>query len=570
MYGLRGGAPGALPDAPAPINVDPFDGQQDMRLFVRLRPHSDPHEVSALPDIPDVCDLTTSAPAVVRAVSETVSAESAVATTTHVTGSSQTGNAEYVAHIDIPDGAPDNVAAVAPSPPAATKEGTLTTASARADGPPDKVTTVALPTPAATQRGSLTIGSARTNGAPDNDAAELVARGAFLPGSTRQGFTNTRNTCHLAATLQGLFSCADVLRDFPHRCTPACDAPCVVRMLSVSEYVSRTAAFPPHLNAWESLFQGWEMDLHVMQDVHEDLMHIIAGLPATTRARATTQCLQYNRRTFTCACVNDTVTTCQEPSCHVELDVVGLSSEGSSIQAIVEQRATWTSPSDSHCEQCQAAATQEQRWEYISTGSLLIFTLKRYKQESTSRNLKRYKRDATSSIRSCEAMQNIPKIRTVVEPSEVLDLLDTTWTLHAVIVHRGPSCDDGHYVCYVRRETLWKLFDDDKTHLSDSLPPETHTDGVVFFYQSVRDITAQQSGGVTAQHNTPPEATAGSASQMPPLPPPAVPPTDSPTRKLSAAALKNMQRQAWQEKQEAATANVEVQAEAQNNLSADA
>ena len=94
------------------------------------------------------------------------------------------------------------------------------------------------------------------------------------------------------------------------------------------------------LNAWESLFEGWEMDLHVMHDVHEDLMHVIAGLPATTRARATTQCLQYNRRSFTCACVNDTVTTCQEAPCHVELDVASLSSEGSSIQAIVEQHAT--------------------------------------------------------------------------------------------------------------------------------------------------------------------------------------------------------------------------------------
>ena len=41
-------------------------------------------------------------------------------------------------------------------------------------------------------------------------------------------------------------------------------------------------------------------------------------------------------------------------------------------------------------------------------------------------------------------------------------LADVSYDLCAVVVHRGPSMANGHYVCYVRRGLEWYLTDDHK------------------------------------------------------------------------------------------------------------
>ena len=45
-----------------------------------------------------------------------------------------------------------------------------------------------------------------------------------------------------------------------------------------------------------------------------------------------------------------------------------------------------------------------------------------------------------------------------------------TYTLTAIISHLGRSTDHGHYVCHVKKDGRWVLFNDDKVALSKNPP----------------------------------------------------------------------------------------------------
>eukprot|EP01039_Chlorochromonas_danica_P011056 gene11056-12314_t len=54
------------------------------------------------------------------------------------------------------------------------------------------------------------------------------------------------------------------------------------------------------------------------------------------------------------------------------------------------------------------------------------------------------------------------------------------YTLFAIISHIGKNTDHGHYVCHIRKEGQWVLFNDDKVGRTEK-PPLSH--GFVYFYR---------------------------------------------------------------------------------------
>lgn len=56
------------------------------------------------------------------------------------------------------------------------------------------------------------------------------------------------------------------------------------------------------------------------------------------------------------------------------------------------------------------------------------------------------------------------------------------YQLKAFISHMGPSTMCGHYVCHIRKDERWYIFNDNKVALSENPPKEL---GYLYFYERV-------------------------------------------------------------------------------------
>jgi ubiquitin carboxyl-terminal hydrolase 5/13 len=58
------------------------------------------------------------------------------------------------------------------------------------------------------------------------------------------------------------------------------------------------------------------------------------------------------------------------------------------------------------------------------------------------------------------------------------------YSLLAIITHLGKNTDHGHYVCHVKKDGRWVLFNDDKVSLPKTIPIEH---GFMYLYRKIEE-----------------------------------------------------------------------------------
>ena len=316
--------------------------------------------------------------------------------------------------------------------------------------------------------------------------------------SARLGFPNALNTCYMGALLQGLFALPELVPWIAgHICAGGCSRDCPLRALDLCEANSRAASHtPPTVIPWEYVLKSWGMTLYAQQDPHEVLIKILVSLPPQMQELFRVHCLTHGRRTVCCTCPQSKSFSNNDAFTHVEL---GVPSERSTLQQVVDELSEWGRDMDTHCEHCGEPGIVQHRRETMPAGKHLVVTLSRYMQ------------DAVHMPKDVPPV--VPKKRTQVDVPVILLHGGCEWTLKAIVVHRGVLRDSGHYVAVVRNEVHWDVYDDEARTSFQELPNEVATDGVLFFYSRSEEWQPQLKIASPAK--------VGAAAKPPP--PPAVP-----------------------------------------------
>lgn len=88
--------------------------------------------------------------------------------------------------------------------------------------------------------------------------------------------------------------------------------------------------------------------------------------------------------------------------------------------------------------------------------------------------------DLHSAIAALESSSSGPSSKTMPKPKIVADDGDGQYQLCGMISHIGKNTGSGHYVCHLKKDGKWVIFNDEKVAIS-SKPPFPHA--YLYLYQ---------------------------------------------------------------------------------------
>ena len=123
---------------------------------------------------------------------------------------------------------------------------------------------------------------------------------------------------------------------------------------------------------------------------------------------------------------------------------------GLSISEIISSTERKLSDFFEKCTRCNKKTVHEQFEKLLMLPEVLIVSLKRFRKSKSNRT--------------------IGKNCSEIEPSEILTIDETAYSLNAVVTHYGKKTNEGHYTTTLLRNGQWIDCNDEKIRLSISIP----------------------------------------------------------------------------------------------------